>query len=457
MLKISACQKSMIALLMLGWAVMPAWAQDKTAQDSLQAGLSQSGELDIQRQAFVIARQAIASANSGNDLTGSFSLSGSDVRTDAKDTAGGFSSSKSRVGTVTLKKQIFDFGEADEKIEAARYGLDVARANYQRTEQQVILNILSAHLKVRTAQKALAIRQANEKRLSAQTQAEQIKLDAGTSTPTRLAEAEARLAKARSDTIAAETSLISEQENYQSLTGLDYFGLGPLFLPNDHLPKNIDDAEQLALQAHPSILSAIANEKKVAQDFSILRSSLLPKINFSVSAAQTDKTGTSGDKDEITSKLELSTPFLVTEGSRAASRRSSASLSQAKIQLSEARRTVSLQARKSYRDYQTALAQLDAVEAEKKAAELVAKGTASEVEYGLKTFLDQLDAEQALSDAELRYVQIQQSILLNGFGVLQATGQLTSELFLPEQFLPDLDSISDPASRYPYMIPITAQ
>ena len=91
------------------------------------------------------------------------------------------------------------------------------------------------------------------------------------------------------------------------------------------------------------------------------------------------------------------------------------------------------------------------------AAKLVAEGTATEVEFGLKTFLDQLDAEQDLSDVELRRVQAQQAFVLNGYDVLRATGQLTVLLFTLAEVPPLLDSISDPSSRYPYILPIAAE
>ena len=428
--------------------------QNISAEDSLRAGLMASDILEAERQAFVVARQAVATSNAKNNLTGNLALSGSHVQTDAKDTAGGFTSSNSRVGSITLKKQVYDFGEADTRMQAARYGMDSARAAYMGAEQQVILDILSAHLKVITAQKAFDIRTANKERLQAQTQAENIKLDAGTSTPTRLAEAEARLARALSDEILAEADLISAQEAYNSLTGLNDFALLPLNLDMVTLPTSIQQAEQIASREHPSILAGLAQEKQAAIEFKILKTSLLPKVNFSLSAVQNDQKGTSMDKDEVTTKLEFSTPFLVTEGSRAADRRAAAGLSQTRAQLAETRRVIRLAARKAYRDYQAAGAQLGSVEAEIRAARLVASGTASEVEYGLKTFLDQLDAEQLLSDTELRLVQTQEAIVLNGYRLLQATGQLSVEMFLPADILPALDSINDPASRYPFIIAI---
>ena len=431
--------------------------QNISAEDSLRAGLMASDILEAERQAFVVARQAVATSNAKNNLTGNLALSGSHVQTDAKDTAGGFTSSNSRVGSITLKKQIYDFGEADTRMQAARYGMDSARAAYMGAEQQVILDILSAHLKVITAQKAFDIRTANKERLQAQTQAENIKLDAGTSTPTRLAEAEARLARALSDEILAEADLISAQEAYNSLTGLNDFALLPLNLDMVTLPTSIQQAEQIASREHPSILAGLAQEKQAAIEFKILKTSLLPKVNFSLSAVQNDQKGTSMDKDEVTTKLEFSTPFLVTEGSRAADRRAAAGLSQTRAQLAETRRVIRLAARKAYRDYQAAGAQLGSVEAEIRAARLVASGTASEVEYGLKTFLEQLDAEQLLSDTELRLVQTQEAIVLNGYRLLQATGQLSVEMFLPADILPALDSINDPASRYPFIIAITSK
>jgi outer membrane protein len=423
--------------------------------------------LEAERQAFVVARQAIATSNTKNNLTGNFSLIGSHLQTDEKDTAGGFTSSNKRVGAVTLKKQLYDFGEADSRMEAARYGMDSARASYMGAEQQVILDVLIAHLKVITAQKAFDIRTANRERLDAQTQAENIKLDAGTSTPTRLAEAEARLARAVSDQILAEAELISAQEAYNSLThnslannsseSYGDFGLQPLNLDKITLPASLQDAEQMAIREHPYILAGLAQEKQAAMEFKILKTSLLPKVNLSLSAVQNDQKGTSMDKDEVTTKLEFSTPFLVTEGSRAADRRAMAGLNQTRAQLAETRRVVGLAARKAYRDYQAARGQLGSVEAEIRAARLVASGTASEVEYGLKTFLDLLDAEQLLSDTELRLVQTQESIVLNGYRLLQATGQLSVEMFLPADILPALDSINDPASRYPFIIAIPSK
>ena len=117
--------------------VAPVSAASVSAEDSLRAGLMRSDVLESERQAFVVARQAIATSDAKNNLTGTFAVSGSHIQTDAKDTAGGFTSSNSRTGSVTIKKQIYDFGEADSRMVTARYGMDTARASYQQLSSRL--------------------------------------------------------------------------------------------------------------------------------------------------------------------------------------------------------------------------------------------------------------------------------------------------------------------------------
>ena len=427
-----------------------------TIEDSLTAGLSLSNSLAASRQAFIVARQASGTATAANDLTGRLSLSGSDIRTDTKVRAGGFVRDESRVGSITLNKRVYDSGESETRLRVADLDLNRARAQYYLAEQNVIFDIISAHLSVLTAQKAFAIRDANMRRLTAHTEAARIRLDAGTSTPTRLAEAEARLARAQSDKIVAEAALQTALEAYQSLTGLEAQSLrgfdGPAVLP-----QSMAEAEAQANAEHPSVIAAVLGEKSSGLQFKILQQSVLPKVDFSVSASQTDRKGISMDKSEVTTQLQLSTPFLVTNGTRSAARSRLANHTRAQLDTAESRRVVSLAARRTFRDYQASVAQLQAVETELVAARLVAEGTETEVEFGLKTFLDQLDAEQDLSDVELRRVQAQQAFVLNGYEVLRATGQLSVALFTLGEEPPLLDSISDPSSRYPYLLPFAVE
>ena len=427
-----------------------------TIEDSLVAGLQNSNAIAAARQAFVVARQASGQATAANDLIGRFALSSSDIQTNSKTELGGFIGDTSLHGALTLSKRLYDSGEASTRLDIANFDILIARADYRLVEQNVIFDVISAHLAVLTAQKAFDIRYANERRLKAHTEAEKIRLAAGTSTPTRMAEAEARLARAQSDKIVAEANLQTAFETYQSLTGLHIMSLKGFEAPMG-LPNTMADAEEEAVLSHPSVIIADLTAKSASLQLEVLKQSVLPKIDFSLSATQTDRDGSSFDKNEVTTKLQFSTPFLVTEATRSASKSRQASYAKAQLDAAESRRVVRLSARRAFRDHEAARAQIQAVESELRAASLVAEGTANEVEFGLKTLLDQLDAEQDLSDAELRYVQAQQALVLNGYEVSRATGQLSVDSLALVEILPELDSISDPSSRYPYSIPLMVQ
>ena len=65
-----------------------------------------------------------------------------------------------------------------------------------------------------------------------------------------------------------------------------------------------------------------------------------------------------------------------------------------------------------------------------------------------------LDAEHDLSNVELRIVQAQQDLIVNGYNLMRSIGKLSVSQFSLEVTPPALDLISDPPSRYPYIIPL---
>ena len=77
------------------------------------------------------------------------------------------------------------------------------------------------------------------------------------------------------------------------------------------------------------------------------------------------------------------------------------------------------------------MAQIQAVDSELRAARLVAGGTESEVEFGLKTLLDLLDAEHDLSSAELRFAS-SAGLDLNGYNLVPNRADLF--LNLPRKY-----------------------
>ena len=440
---------STLAVTMLMAVSHPVFAT--TIEQSIEAAIGQSQKLEAERQKYISIRQSLGLATASNDLQANLVIKGSNTSTDRNNST---TSATRTTATISLSKQIYDSGETEASLASARNSISSAEANFSSVEQQLIFEVISAHLSVITSTEQFDIQKTNAKRLQAHTQAARIRLENGSSTPTRVAEAEARLARAQSDLIEAEASLASAKDEFNSLTGLPAENLSRPNMPVN-LPESLSDAEKKARIQHPSIIAAELAVKAASNEFEVLKRSVLPKVKLSLSYAQTKEDTSSNDKNELSSSVELRTPFLVTNAVKAKDKELAAKSKQMKFRRDDAVRTTALGVRTAYRSYRASIAQQKAVKLEYQAAKLVDEGTASEVEFGMKTFLDQLDSEKALLDASLRVLTTDQAVQRSAYQLLLAMGELTTErLALELNFLP-LDLISDPESRYTLPVPIT--
>jgi outer membrane protein len=394
-------------------------------EESLRASLAKSSALAAARQSWLATREAIGTNTSTTDLKARLNATGSVGEIDSK--AGqGFTKSQYVSTGVTLSKNLYDGGQTKEKTRLAEINLQQASAIYAKTEQVVILGTIEAYLDVMKAEREVKLHVRNLTRLEAHVTAAKIRVDAGAATPTRLAEARARYARAQSNSILAETRLNNAEDSFRSLTGKDASDfIEPSIAGN--LPIDLLDAETKAQGGHPDILAAIAAERAADQAFNTLQAAVRPTLAFSLSANTRAGNGTTLDRDEIAAQLVLSSPLLSTNATTSKSRQIAANFKQAKLERAEATRKTEVAAREAFRNWQSTGIRVDAVMSEIDAFRLVAKGVASEAQFGQKTTLDLLDAEKDVNDAELSLVLAEHNQLLAAFRLNAAIGSLTAE------------------------------
>ena len=423
MIKIRQTVKAAVFIVCMGLTSLPASAI--SLDDALRASLENSSTLAAARQSWLASREAIGTNTSTTDLNARLNTTGSFGQIDSK--AGqGFSKSQYLSTGVTLSKNLYDGGQTKEKLRLAEINLQQASAIYAKTEQGVILGTIEAYLNVLKAGREVKLHARNLNRLEAHVKAAKIRVDAGAVTPTRLAEARARYARAQSDSILAETKLTNDEDIFRSLTGKDARDfIEPSITRN--LPIDLLDAEAKAQEGHPDVMAAIAAERAADQDFNTLQAAVRPTLAFSLSANTRTGTGTALDHDEVAAQLVLSSPLLSTNATRSTSRRIAASFKQAKLNRAEATRKTEVAAREAFRNWQSTSIRVDAVTSEIEAFRLVAKGIASEAQFGQKTTLDLLDAEKDVNDAKLSLVTAKHSQLLAAFRLKAAIGSLTAK------------------------------
>lgn len=425
-----------VSVGVVGFSSLPAMAI--SLERAIRASLGHSAEIAAARQNWIATREAIGSNTSTSDVSARLTSTGTLATTDKQD-GNGFDGSTSFATGIMLSKNLYDGGQTEENVRLAQINLRVASASYAKTEQSVILKTIEAYLNVLKARREVRLHSKNITRLAAHVNATKIRVEAGAATPTRLAEAKARYARAQSDSILTQTRLINSEDGFRSLTGTDAKRLTrPVVAQN--LPLDLLSAETIAQSAHPDVLSAIAAEDAANQAFNTLQAAVRPTLAFSLSANTRMATGASLDKDEVAAQLIFSSPLLSTNATRSKARNVAANYEAAKLNRAETMRKIQVAARETFRNWKTTAARLDAILSEIEAFRLVAKGIASEAEFGQKTMLDILDAEKDVNDAELTLVTAEHNQLLAAFRLKAAIGDLTAkQMGIDDVLVPLLD------------------
>ena len=193
------------------------------------------------------------------------------------------------------------------------------------------------------------------------------------------------------------------EDGFLTLVGTEPVGLDS-DIDTGNLPSTLLEADDLARETHPDARIAKLQVDTAMQQFNALMASVKPTVAFSVNATEAMAEGTRSDKTEFSAQIKLSSPLMPTGSIRAKSRSLAASLQAAKFDRDDALRQISLSVRNAFRNLETARSQRAAVNAELAASRLVATGITNEFQFGQKTTLDVLDAEQDVNHAELREV-----------------------------------------------------
>lgn len=388
-------------------------------KETLSLSLDSSRELASSREAWVSARESVYSSAGSGDLGLTFSASGSVSRTDS---GSGFKSSDTHSNKITLSKNVYDFGKVKHNTILAEINLSRAYASYKNIEQSVILETSSAYLGLIKARRELELKKNNRHRLSAHVSAAKLRVSEGTETPTGLAEAVARYSRAEADEILAINSLENAEDLIQKLTGIDLGGMSEISqLPmlEQELPGSVSEAATNASENNPNVLLAIATEKASAQTIVTTKTSQKPDISLSLSGTE------SKTSDSLSVSLSFSSPLYESVSTAANARRTVSDHTKARIDLDEARAQAAFEARSAFRDWRASVKALEAVESEIEASQLAAEGISNEVEFGLKTPLDLLDAEKNVKDAEIRLISAEHMKLNAELELSAAVGNLT--------------------------------
>lgn len=312
---------------------------------------------------------------------------------------------------------------------AAKQRAKAGQADLMAVEQSVMLQAITAYMDVVANQSILELSRSNKDVLQKQLQASNDRFEVGEVTRTDVAQSEARLSQARTSVIESEGQLITSIAAFQRTVG--FKPEGALGVP-DHspeLPGSLQEALTIARNTNPQLLSALRAYKASDYDINTNISSILPRVSLVGTMSDQEGAGALGNStfEQDSLVVNFQVPLYQSGAEYSRVREAKAIARQQKHNAMEAELGVEENVTRAWEDLETSIATITERNDQIKAAEIALDGVRQEQEYGARTVLDVLDAEQELFSARTNLVRAQRDRMVATYSLLLTLGQLTPE------------------------------
>ena len=428
--------------LSISMMAMSAHATDDPFKTALTATYTDNPRIKAERQRQESSDEEVAQAVSGFRPNASISYDRGRQRTSFGSTEDNFSDVDDRV--LNVNQPLFRGFGTISSYRAAKQRVKAGQAQLMAVEQAVLQQAITAYMDVVANQSLLELSRNNKEVLEKQLKASKERFDVGEVTRTDVAQSEARLSQARTEVISAEGQLISAIAAFERVVG--YKPEGALSVPKQapELPASLKEALNVGRDANPQLLAAIRTYKASNHDVWTNTSTLLPRISLVGSISEREGAGFDGNNTFEQDRLAVSVqiPLYQSGAEWSRVREAKAIARQQKHTAMDTQLSVEESVTRAWESLETSIATIAERDDQIKAAEIALDGVKQEQEYGARTVLDVLDAEQELFTARTNLVRAQRDKTVATYNLLVTMGALTPEAL-------DLNTASyDPNEHY---------
>ncbi|MBU6372452.1 MAG: TolC family outer membrane protein [Alphaproteobacteria bacterium] len=426
--------------VILAWSVAaallatPAAAQDGlTLRAAVAQALDTNPTLAASRSRLAATSEALPQARAA--VLPSVSLSGSATRTERSNDGGAVATSSTSEpwsASASASQLVFASGQVAASVRQARARIAGAQADVRSDEQALILDVVTAYAQVIEARAAVDARTRARDNLEELRKFAQAQFEAGVSTRTDLAQAEARLAQARTQLIQAQGDLAARTETFRRLVGAPPVTLAAPAAAKD-VPPELDAALSAAVSESPVLIGARANEQAADASVSAARAAFGPRLSLEAGASLSGdgRVDALGQTDQNSVGVRLTVPIFSGGLTASRVREQKAQRAAAGLDRVAAERQVRESVTTAFTALQTARASLASAREQVTAAELAYRGVRLEQETGLRTTVEALDQELDLLTARLTLAAAEREATIAERRLLSAIGALTLDTAAP--------------------------
>ncbi|MCI5048990.1 MAG: TolC family outer membrane protein [Rickettsiales bacterium] len=403
-------------------------AQAGTFEDALRSAYLSNPEIKAQRRSMEQVNERVNQAISAfrPDISATYSKG----RQKSSFAGSADASNDTETREINLVQPLFLGGSNYFTYESTKDEVKAARARLNSFEQNILLDAVVAYMDVVQNQAVLDLSENNAEVLEKQLQASKDRFKVGDVTRTDVAQSEARLSRAKSDVIQAKGDVEIALATFEQVMG--YKPENILLMPErfPDLPQNLDQAVEVAMDANPN-LEAADRDKDAAENVVDARvGTILPQISLIGTMSRQEGAGVFGNSDFDNDSVRVNVTIPLYRNGSDYSRVRAAKLNARKLgfDATSTARQVRQAVIEAWESLQTASATIDAVQENIRAAEIALDGVRQENQYGSRTVLDVLDAEQELFGARVNLVRAQRNRVVSFYNMLLVLGQLNPDI-----------------------------
>lgn len=332
-----------------------------------------------------------------------------------------------RQAQLQVTQPLYRGGRTVAETSRAENNVQAGRAQLIATEQNVLFDVVQFYANTLRDQALVDLNTNQVQVLQRQFEAARSRFQVGEITRTDVAQAEARLARARADLVQAEGNLAVTRAQYLRVVGEEATRLSPVRLPRN-LPRNQREAVDIAADNNPNVIAARFVEASAVDDIRLVLGELLPTVSLQGTLShvfEQQNLRTTRDSAQILAILSM--PLYTSGSVEARVRAARQTLSQRRIDVETARRQAREDAARAFQSLTAARNRVRALATQIRASEIALEGVEQEARVGSRTTLDVLDAEQELLSAKTNLVQSQRDDIFATYQLVQAMGRLTAE------------------------------
>jgi outer membrane protein, adhesin transport system len=324
---------------------------------------------------------------------------------------------------------VYDFGSTLIGKEQADLAVTQAEVILDATQQGLILEALSAHLGLISANEIVNFAKGSEANIKRQTELEDARVQRGSGFSTDVLQAKAQLAGAQARRVQAEGALHQARYRYQAVFGVQPEKVASLKKPRvplDLLPDSMEAAVDMALKSSKQLeVTQIVSDVARAQTRKARADGLFPVLNLiGENKLKKDNGGTEGFKGEQIIRLEATYSFNLWGSSLNTIEASKHAYLASSSRVMDAKNIVAEQVRASWQQLQTSRENAQFLRNQANIASEFLELARKERRLGRRSLIDVLAGETALINASSDAASAESSISTAAFTLLGVMGTL---------------------------------